>query len=59
MDAFLITLQTPTGETRRFFRDGDKPKIAVVDPMQGHFELLAKYTDDDLHNVTAYLNTLK
>jgi cytochrome c oxidase cbb3-type subunit 3 len=31
----------------------------VDDPVQAHAELLGKYTDDDVHNLMAYLQTLK
>jgi cytochrome c oxidase cbb3-type subunit III len=33
--------------------------LQVNDPLAGHFELLSKYTDADVHNVFAYLETLK
>lgn len=31
----------------------------IDDPVQAHAELLSKYTDDDIHNLMAYLQTLK
>ncbi len=34
-------------------------KVEVEDPLSGHRALLPKYTDADIHNVTAYLGTLK
>jgi mono/diheme cytochrome c family protein len=34
-------------------------KVDVEDKMSGHRALLPKYSDDDIHNVTAYLVTLK
>jgi mono/diheme cytochrome c family protein len=34
-------------------------KIEVEDKLGGHRALLPKYTDDDIHNLTAYLVTLK
>ena len=36
-----------------------RPKVEVRDPLQGHRDLLAVYTDKDMHDVTAYLVTLK
>lgn len=33
--------------------------LEIADPLKGHRELLAKYSDADVHNVTAYLATLK
>ena len=47
------------GTTQTFRRDGDVPKVDVRDPMKGHRDLLAMYTDKDMHDVTAYLVTLK
>jgi cytochrome c oxidase cbb3-type subunit 3 len=44
---------------RTFRRDGDVPKVEVRDPMKPHRDLLAVYTDKDMHDVTAYLVTLK
>lgn len=37
----------------------DKVKFKIKDPLAGHRELLALYTDADMHNVLAYLVTLK
>ncbi len=34
-------------------------KVQVKDPLAGHLKLLQKYTDKDIHNVFAYLETLK
>jgi cytochrome c oxidase cbb3-type subunit 3 len=34
-------------------------KYKVDDPAKAHAELLSKYTDDDIHNLMAYLQTLK
>ena len=38
---------------------GDVPKVVINDPMQGHKELFPKYKDDDIHNLTSYLVTVK
>jgi len=35
------------------------PKVEIRDPLKAHSELLGKYTDTDIHNMTAYLVTLK
>jgi cytochrome c oxidase cbb3-type subunit 3 len=37
----------------------DKVKAEVKDPLAAHRALLGKYTDSDMHNVLAYLETLK
>lgn len=59
IDDFSVSLRDSSGEYRSFTRDGDEPKVEVHDPMKPHLELLAKYTDADIHNVTAYLASLK
>lgn len=33
--------------------------VSVTDPLQAHVEQLAKYTDADMHDVLAYLQTLR
>lgn len=59
MDDFFVTLIDGDGAERTFARDGDRPKVTVHDPLEPHKELLPKYTDADIHNLTAYLVTLK
>lgn len=59
IDDFIVTLTQADGTARSFRRDGDTPKVEVHDPMQMHRSLLAVYTDKDIHDVTAYLVTIK
>ena len=59
VDDFSVSLRDASGKYYSFFRDGDKPKVEITDPLRGHAELLHKYTDADIHNMTAYLVTLK
>jgi cytochrome c oxidase cbb3-type subunit 3 len=59
IDHFLVTLKLADGTIRSFTRDGDVPKVEVRDPMKPHRDLLLEYTDKDIHDVTAYLVTLK
>ena len=59
IDDFAISLTDQNGDYRSFTRDGDVPKVQLHDPMKGHTELLKQYTDADIHNLTAYLETLK
>ena len=59
IDDFLVTVGLADGTQRSFRRDGEVPKVEVRDPMQAHRDLLAVYTDKDMHDVTAYLVTLK
>jgi len=59
IDDFLVTLANADGTLLTIRRDGDRPKVEVHDPMQTHRDLLAVYSDKDMHDVTAYLVTLK
>jgi mono/diheme cytochrome c family protein len=56
---FDVMLRDDSGTLRSFTRDGDTPKVEVKDPLQAHIDLLSKWKDSDLHNMTAYLVTLK
>jgi cytochrome c oxidase cbb3-type subunit 3 len=59
IDDFLVTLELPDGTSRTFRRDGNVPKVEVHDPLDAHRELMSVLSDKDLHDVTAYLVTLK
>jgi mono/diheme cytochrome c family protein len=59
IDDFSVSLRDAAGDYHSFTRDGAIPKVEVHDPLQGHTDLLKIYTDADIHNVTAYLVTLK
>ncbi len=58
LDDFNVALRDPSGEYRSWNRDGGL-QVEVRDPLAGHQELLPHYTDADIHNVLAYLVTLK
>jgi mono/diheme cytochrome c family protein len=59
IDDFFITLKDADGLQRTFRREGDKPAIEMHDPLKPHLDLLQTYTDKDIHDLTAYLVTLK
>jgi cytochrome c oxidase cbb3-type subunit 3 len=60
VDDFTVSLRDANGQFHSFTRDGeDSPKVVIKDPLMAHTQLLRKYTDADIHNVTAYLVTLK
>ena len=59
LDDFVVSLTQSDGTHRSFRTEGDTPKVEVHDPLQPHKELLKKYADSDIHDVTAYLATLK
>jgi cytochrome c oxidase cbb3-type subunit 3 len=59
IDDFLVSVELSDGTARSFRRSGDTPKVIVSDPLQAHKDLLPVYTDKEMHDVTAYLVTLK
>ena len=59
LDDFYVVLRLTDGVQRTIPRDGERPLVEVRDPLAGHRDLLPKYTDRDIHNVTAYLASLK
>jgi cytochrome c oxidase cbb3-type subunit 3 len=59
IDDFVVILTLEDGTSRSFRRDGDAPKVEIHDPRDAHRHLLPGYTDKDIHDVTAYLVTLK
>jgi len=59
IDDFLVSLVLADGTVQSFGRSGAIPKVEIHDPLEPHHKLLAVYTDKDMHNVTAYLATLK
>ncbi len=56
-DEFTVALKTEDGRYQSW--PVSKVKFAVDDPAQAHADLLSKYSDDDIHNLMAYLQTLK
>jgi cytochrome c oxidase cbb3-type subunit 3 len=59
IDDFIVVLTPADGVQRSVRRTGDVPKVEIHDPLEGHRKLLSEYTDKDIHDVTAYLVTLK
>ena len=59
IDDFTVALTMADGTRRTFQTEGNVPKVEVHDPLQPHRDLLRTYSDTDIHNVTAYLVTLK
>ena len=59
IDDFIVVLTPADGVPRSFRRAGDVPRVEIHDPLEGHKKLLSAYTDKDIHDVTAYLVTVK
>jgi cytochrome c oxidase cbb3-type subunit 3 len=58
-DDFVVTLTLADGTRKTIAREGSVPKVEVHDPNEAHKKLVSSLTDDDMHNVTAYLATVK
>jgi cytochrome c oxidase cbb3-type subunit 3 len=58
-DDFIVSLRQADGRYRSFGRGAGAVEIEIDDPRQAHLELLPKYTDKNIHDVTAYLVSLQ
>lgn len=56
-DDFNISMVDSSGQYHSWARDG--VRVEIKDPLAGHRNLLDQYTDADVHNLLAYLVTLK
>jgi mono/diheme cytochrome c family protein len=58
LDDFNVSLRDDAGEYHSFQR-GPGVRVVKDDPLQVHHELLDRYTDKNVHDIVAYLETLK
>jgi hypothetical protein len=60
-DDFVVTLLLPDGNRRSIALDGatDVPTVEVHDPLDSHRRLAQTLDEKDMHDVTAYLATIK
>jgi cytochrome c oxidase cbb3-type subunit 3 len=56
-DEFMIAIIDDAGWFRSW--PASQVRFTLDDPLQAHVEQLGKYSDDDMHNVLAYLQTLR
>ena len=56
-DEFAVALRDAEGRYRSFATS--EVEVAVDNPLEGHIEQLARYTDGDMHDVITYLHTLR
>lgn len=56
-DEFTVGLRDATGEYHSW--SIGKMKYAIDSPVEAHADLFSKYTDADIHNLMAYLQTLR
>jgi cytochrome c oxidase cbb3-type subunit 3 len=58
VDDFSVALRDLSGEYHAFTR-GPNVKVDMNDPLAAHNQMLDSYTDQDMHNVIRYLESLK
>jgi cytochrome c oxidase cbb3-type subunit III len=56
---FHVTVRDAAGKRHTISRQGDVPKVEIVDPLHAHVALLRTLSDTSMHDLTAYLATLK
>lgn len=56
---FDVVLRFDDGSTKTWARNHGVPKVEITDPLQGHIDIMTRLSDTDMHNLTAYLATLK
>jgi cytochrome c oxidase cbb3-type subunit 3 len=59
IDDFAVSIVQDDGTRRTFRREGSVPKVEINDPLEPHRRLVLELADRDMHDVTAYLATLK
>jgi mono/diheme cytochrome c family protein len=59
IDDFMVVMVDEGGDRRTIRRVGDIPRIKVDNPLQAHLDRVRSWEDRDLHDLTAYLATLK
>jgi cytochrome c oxidase cbb3-type subunit III len=59
IDDFSVSLKTADGTHRSFRTFGTPTRVDLDDPLAPHKALLPTYRDADIHNVTAYLASLR
>lgn len=60
LDDFVVTIRDKSGLARSWtLGEARRVKVEVTDPLRGHRDLLPKYSDQDIHDILAYLETLK
>jgi cytochrome c oxidase cbb3-type subunit III len=56
---FKVVIRDETGRETEAARHDGEPKVTLSDRLQHHLDLLERYHDNDIHNLTAYLSTLR
>jgi cytochrome c oxidase cbb3-type subunit 3 len=57
LDEFTVALRDSAGAYHSWATN--RVKYIVDSPVDAHVQLFSQYTDDDIHNLMAYLQTLR
>ncbi len=52
---FVVEIHQANGENKTWLRNDGWPHVSEANRLQAHIDLMKKYTDDDIHNLAAYL----
>jgi mono/diheme cytochrome c family protein len=58
-DFDVIVYDPANGAMRSWLRKDDVPRVVITDPLQAHVDMWKRWSDEDMHDVTAYLASLK
>lgn len=58
-DDFSVVITTADGVVHTVPLDNGVPRVVVHDPLKPHREMLPTLTDAEIHNITAYLESLR
>lgn len=53
---FVVQIRLPNGEDKAWVRDGGWPQVTRTNRRQAHVDLMTRYTDENIHDLAAYLN---
>lgn len=56
---YYVTIRDSSGTLQTFARNNGSPKVEIKDPLYAHVALLPKLTNKTMHDLTAYMVTLK
>jgi hypothetical protein len=56
---FFVTIVDGNGVRRTIERDNEVPRVEISDPLEAHRQQMLVYTDQIMHDLVAYLVTLK
>jgi cytochrome c oxidase cbb3-type subunit III len=59
LDDFTVSVLLEDGSRRTFSRNGADPRVEIQDPAEAHRRLVMALADKEMHDVTAYLWSLR